>query len=172
MAQYPRLSITSPTQIYTLNATSHSITIGRSLKCDFNIPKEDLSREHCRIDVENEEYFITDLDSKNGVFVDRLRILPQVRTKITESSHVVLASIYQLKINAYEIKTRSDIVIKIPRSDTETVTFEMDFSKDKPVEKVPKKKGPELSPVRETSKIIAGFVVALTVLIFYQAFGV
>lgn len=166
-----RLSITSPSQIYTFNATTDSVTVGRSLKCDFNIPKEDLSREHCRIDIVGEDYFITDLGSKNGVFVDRIRLLPNERAKITETSLVVLASIYQMKINAYEIKTRSDIVIKIPKVETETVTFEMDFLMEQKAPATKKRPPVEDVPRSEAPKMVAGFIAVIAIMIIYQALG-
>jgi|GEM_PF-1176142 len=60
-----------------------SVTIGRSRSCDFPIEDEALSRKHSQIDLENGEFFITDLGSANGVYIDGNKIPPLTRTKIS-----------------------------------------------------------------------------------------
>src|SRR4051812_26982423 len=109
MGESVKLTLTSPTESFTHHSSEISVRIGRSQKCEFNIPREDLSREHCLFEVVNNEYFVTDLGSKNGITVDRIRIDPNVRTKITNESAVVLSGLYTLKINAFEIKSKMDM---------------------------------------------------------------
>lgn len=53
-----------------------SATIGRSPRCEIVIPHDGVSRQHCRIDLENGEFFVTDLASTNGVLIDGKKILP------------------------------------------------------------------------------------------------
>jgi pSer/pThr/pTyr-binding forkhead associated (FHA) protein len=55
-------------------------TIGRSIRCDVAIPEESISREHCLIERQDGHYFITDLESANGVFINGKRIEVGVRT--------------------------------------------------------------------------------------------
>jgi hypothetical protein len=55
-------------------------TIGRSVKCDVVVPDESLSRQHCKIEVENGNFFVTDLGSTNGVYVDGEKIEANART--------------------------------------------------------------------------------------------
>lgn len=57
-----------------------SATIGRSPKCEIVIPHDGVSRQHCRIDLENGEFFVTDLASTNGVMIDGNKILPNTKT--------------------------------------------------------------------------------------------
>lgn len=64
------------------------VIVGRSLKCDIVVPEEALSRQHCQIDLKDGEFFVTDLGSANGVFLDGVRIPPQERTPF--SSFLVL----------------------------------------------------------------------------------
>ena len=45
------------------------VTIGRSLPADVVIPVPDISRRHCRVELEGESATITDLGSTNGTFV-------------------------------------------------------------------------------------------------------
>jgi hypothetical protein len=46
------------------------LTIGRDEGCDLVIPERQVSRQHARIAVEEDRYILTDLDSKNGTFVN------------------------------------------------------------------------------------------------------
>lgn len=59
---------------------SAQVTVGRSNKCDFMIADESLSRQHCLIELENGEFYITDLGSSNGVFIDGDRLPANTRT--------------------------------------------------------------------------------------------
>jgi pSer/pThr/pTyr-binding forkhead associated (FHA) protein len=52
----------------------HEILIGRSPKCDIHIPFESVSRKHARVTFRNEEYFIEDLDSTNGLYVNGIKV--------------------------------------------------------------------------------------------------
>jgi hypothetical protein len=58
-------------------------TIGRSLRCDVPVSEESLSREHCLIEVEDGEIYVTDLDSANGVFIEGRKLKPSVKTHLT-----------------------------------------------------------------------------------------
>jgi pSer/pThr/pTyr-binding forkhead associated (FHA) protein len=58
----------------------NSCVIGRSPKCDIVIPHEGMSRQHCQIDVQGGEIYITDLGSTNGVLIDGQRLEVGKRT--------------------------------------------------------------------------------------------
>ncbi len=51
-----------------------SITIGRNSHCDLVLPDEVVSRSHARLKARDGEYFIEDLSSRNGTFVNGKRI--------------------------------------------------------------------------------------------------
>jgi pSer/pThr/pTyr-binding forkhead associated (FHA) protein len=55
------------------------ITIGRSSKCTIVVPHEGMSRQHCQIEVINGSFFVTDLNSTNGVFIDGQKIPPSMK---------------------------------------------------------------------------------------------
>lgn len=59
---------------------SKQVIIGRSNKSDFMVLDEALSRQHCLIELDNGEFYITDLGSSNGVFIDGNRIPAHTRT--------------------------------------------------------------------------------------------
>ncbi|MSR64495.1 MAG: FHA domain-containing protein [Verrucomicrobiae bacterium] len=54
---------------------SKPFTIGRSTMADVSIPDDErMSRVHCEIRREGGHYYIRDLDSKNGTWVNQERI--------------------------------------------------------------------------------------------------
>ena len=58
-----------------------TFTVGRSPKCEVVIPLEGLSRQHLSVQFKDGDFFITDLGSMNGVFINGERIQPDVRVK-------------------------------------------------------------------------------------------
>lgn len=54
--------------------------VGRSPSCEIVVKHEGLSRQHCLIEKIDGDFFITDLDSTNGVLLDGQRIIPSQRT--------------------------------------------------------------------------------------------
>jgi predicted component of type VI protein secretion system len=50
------------------------VTLGRSLKCDLWLNDNALSREHCRITAEGDGWWIEDLNSRNGTYVDKMKL--------------------------------------------------------------------------------------------------
>lgn len=60
----------------TYTEPSHC-TVGRAIDCDLQLPvteEQDVSRHHCLFDIEPPFLWVQDLDSKNGTFVNELRI--------------------------------------------------------------------------------------------------
>ena len=51
------------------------VMIGRSPSCRLRLPSEDVSREHARIFFRNDEYYIEDLGSTNGIYVNGMRVV-------------------------------------------------------------------------------------------------
>jgi len=74
--------------------SKNEVTIGRSDKADFPVKDEALSRHHCLVELDNGEFFITDLNSTNGVTIDGKRLNPQFRT--------LFNTFMQLSIGPYE----------------------------------------------------------------------
>ncbi len=50
------------------------ITIGRTSECEIQLPVEGVSRKHALISFHNEEYYVEDLDSKNGTYLNNVKI--------------------------------------------------------------------------------------------------
>ena len=134
-----KLTLTSPTDSFTYTGSAPTVTIGRSQKCDFVVPKDDFSREHCLFEIVEEKIYITDLGSKNGVYLDGSRIPAQERIRIKEGTDVLLAETYLLKYfpTAIEVKGKNDDFVedKKPRmlhaAKTRTVHLELEENKKK-----------------------------------------
>ena len=64
--------------------------IGKDSSCDFSIKGDTyISRKHCRIVKQEDSYYIEDLDSTNGTFVDGEEIKGKV--KLEEGQEIKLA---------------------------------------------------------------------------------
>ena len=53
---------------------STPVTLGRSSTCDLSIPDANASREHCQLLPRDGKWFVRDLDSRNGTYIDGRRI--------------------------------------------------------------------------------------------------
>ena len=51
------------------------LIIGRIPECGISISVENVSREHARVIFRNEEYFVEDLGSTNGTYVNGIKIV-------------------------------------------------------------------------------------------------
>jgi hypothetical protein len=65
-------------------------TIGRSVKCEVTVPDESLSRQHCKIEIQNGNFFVTDLGSANGVYLDGEKIEANARTAFSSYNQLNL----------------------------------------------------------------------------------
>ncbi len=119
-----RLVLVSPTDSYTHRSESDKVKIGRGMGCDFVVPREDLSREHCIVEKRGDSFYITDLGSKNGTYVNRVKLAAHARTEVKEDTLVVLSNIYTLKLNVWDIKTKVDLLL---RKNNEIIMETMSF---------------------------------------------
>jgi hypothetical protein len=65
-------------------------TVGRHSENDIRILDNNISRNHFKIRIKEDRYFITDLDSKNGTFVDGKDLNPGVETEVKEGVPIVI----------------------------------------------------------------------------------
>jgi pSer/pThr/pTyr-binding forkhead associated (FHA) protein len=59
-------------RLYTLD--KGEIVIGRSAECAVRIDSGDVSRKHLRLTLSDEEYTFEDLSSRNGVFLNGVKV--------------------------------------------------------------------------------------------------
>lgn len=70
-------------RILDLEFQKASVIVGRSEACDLIIPHKGISRRHCKIELEDNKFYITDLNSSNGVFMNGQRIPSNERLPLT-----------------------------------------------------------------------------------------
>lgn len=73
-----------------------NILLGRTNTCDIELPLKSISRRHAEITRENQDFFISDLKSGNGTFLNNKRLSP-------EEKHL-LRSGDNIRIEDYEIR--------------------------------------------------------------------
>lgn len=64
--------------------------VGRHSENDIRIDDRNVSRNHFKIQVKGNRYFITDLYSKNGTFVEGRDLIPGIETEIKEGIPIVI----------------------------------------------------------------------------------
>lgn len=68
-----------------------SLTLGRGEECDIVLAERQVSRQHIRIYTENDLYYIQDLDSKNGTWVNGQQLKGNRELRDGDEVHVALA---------------------------------------------------------------------------------
>lgn len=72
-----------------------SITLGREEGCDIVIPERQISRQHIRVYKEGNSYYIEDLESKNGTWVNGQRV--EGRRELFDSDEINVALAVKLQ---------------------------------------------------------------------------
>ena len=75
------------------------IVVGRSKNCHVVIPFDGFSRQHCLIEVEQGEIFITDLNSSNGVYINENRISAQKRVPYKTCLPLAIGGAFAVQID-------------------------------------------------------------------------
>lgn len=141
-----------------LVTAKNNVIVGRSPKSDLVIPHDSISRNHCRIEVEKGIFYITDLGSSNGTFLDGQKVTPEQRTPFLTSSQLTLGKL-DCEVSEYTVPQETPGKVEVqdvsPKGDyTATMRVSrLDLNKaPRPPEAAkPKPKGPR-NPVSEASK--------------------
>lgn len=83
---------------------SNVCVIGRSAKCDVVVPHDGMSRQHCQVELENGEVFITDLGSTNGVLIDGEKVVPHQKTPYALYLTCSFGAVQNMQIELEEMK--------------------------------------------------------------------
>ena len=75
------------------------IVIGRSSSCDVVINDMLVSRQHAEIQQIKSAFFIKDLDSRNGTFVNDKKVPKDKYFKLTQNDKIRLGSKIEFKLN-------------------------------------------------------------------------
>ncbi len=65
-------------------------TVGRHSENDIRIEDNNISRNHFKIQIKEDKYFITDLHSKNGTFIGDRKLSPGIATEVREGVPIVI----------------------------------------------------------------------------------
>jgi pSer/pThr/pTyr-binding forkhead associated (FHA) protein len=82
----------------TLKVSGNKILFGRSPKADVSINRDEISRHHFQLDIENGQYYITDLNSSNGVFINGEKLHPQTRLPYNIFFPIDIANLISINI--------------------------------------------------------------------------
>jgi len=75
------------------------ILVGKTPNCQYQLNDPRISRQHCKIIFEGQRYFIMDMNSSNGTFVNGAKIQPGVPVPINLGDNIVLSGIITLDWN-------------------------------------------------------------------------
>jgi pSer/pThr/pTyr-binding forkhead associated (FHA) protein len=167
-----------------LETKKDSVVVGRAPHCDLVVNHQNISREHCRIEKIKNQFFITDLGSSNGVFVNNQRLKPHVKTEIRSGAPLALGTLECL-LGHEDIRTQEKVlsVESSPRGDYTATIRIARIELNRPsitleLEKKPKLAGPKnpVSGHREeeivversyTGIILVGTIIVCLLLMLY-----
>ena len=75
-------------QLQNLRITSQAVRIGKAEDAELRIEKDTISRYHARIDAKNKEYYIEDLNSTNGTYIND-ELLPYKEVRQLKSNDII-----------------------------------------------------------------------------------
>ncbi len=140
--------------------SGRTFTVGRSNKCDVVIPSESISRQHCLIEFENDSFFMTDLESANGVLLDGQKIQPSIKTPFKTYMEVSLGGI-EIVVDWLEAEDK-----KVPVTSKTNIQEDINPVLRKvpsPEVKTPSGKSKPLPyKVSENARMIVGFLIILS----------
>lgn len=99
--------------VYPLS--NQKITIGSSEVCDIILSSDGVSRKHVSITSEGDNFFVVDLGSSNGSFINEERLIPGKRAEFTSFFPVRLGQSVLLTLLSDE-EAQTDGLIEIPIS--------------------------------------------------------
>ena len=77
MAEYQLVMRVGPSPGKTYPLTLNEIIIGRDISCDIVINDAEISRNHCKLVLQGDSYWVEDLGSTNGTHVNDRRVSGQ-----------------------------------------------------------------------------------------------
>ncbi len=97
-------------KIYESYGIREESVVGRSKKCDIYINDPFLSKKHARIFLSEGKYYIEDLGSTNGTFVNGKRIEPGKCIRIKDSDKITFGTICFLFVDVVGLKDGESVV--------------------------------------------------------------
>jgi predicted component of type VI protein secretion system len=89
-----------------------TLVIGRGTECDLVLPERQVSRQHVKIKLVNDHYYVEDLDSKNGTWVNGQVLKGERQLKDGDEIQLALA----VKIAFIESEATAPLAVGAVRS--------------------------------------------------------
>ena len=70
------------------------LVIGRDPACEIPLAYERISRQHTEISFDGQHYYVTDLDSRNGTYLGKTRLSPNVPTPWSPDQALRVGDVY------------------------------------------------------------------------------
>jgi len=107
------------------------VVVGRQEACDYRIPHNQISREHCEFEVTADEAILRDLESRNGTFVNNKRI---AEIRLRAGDHVVIGPVvFTVQIDGQPeeiqpVKTKGQKMAEQGQGDQQVVDLEAEVT--------------------------------------------
>ena len=85
-----------------ININKPEFILGRkAINCDYVLEHKGIGRVHARVEANADQYFIVDLDSKNGTFINGTRLISNKVYPLNDGDQVKLADMeYSFQLNS------------------------------------------------------------------------
>src|SRR5260221_425433 len=93
------IEVGDQTKVLSFESDEPVIMIGRESKNDFQIPLTTVSRQHCRISLEDDQYFIEDLGAKTPSFLNGKEIPKNGVKRLKDRDEIMIGSVKILFID-------------------------------------------------------------------------
>lgn len=88
----------------TFELTQNSTTLGRNPECDIVVDSAAVSRTHAKITRDKEGWLLEDLGSRNGTFVNEMRLT--TRRRLLDADHIRICDvIFQFRAQAADVRS-------------------------------------------------------------------
>lgn len=84
---------TNDGESFVFKVFEKSFSIGRSQDCRVSVPTASFSRRHCLIEDVEDHFLITDTNSSNGVFINGIRLAPNVATPFNLRDKITIGDV-------------------------------------------------------------------------------
>lgn len=148
----------------------NSVLVGRGSACDVVLHVDGISRQHCRIEVDSQGvFYITDLGSTNGVFIENQRIPTNKRIPYAPYHTLAIGSASSVTLEASNMSGLDALsAVRSQRKSEQEFTIELDLPKKRNIRRSLPKAGTKSSK-KQSLEEERPWAVILLVLVFLAA---
>jgi len=104
---------TEPLAADALSVREPAATLGRSAVCDLHLPDPSVSRQHARVQRRDDGWYLADLASTTGTFIDGLRLEPRLPTRLVPGADLVIGP-WTFRVGIGELTDRRETSLRVP----------------------------------------------------------